>query len=983
MNRRTFLGSVGATIALSKLGYAQTPWQQLSEADVIAELTASATPLPVPSSVANVAACSISLNGVWQFLPEPNPKDLPGRAETGWVDVPMPNELFTLGHVLAKDLEYPLRRSVEIPADFTGHRILLRFDGVYSHARVWINGHLVREHSGGFTSWDCDVTDFVQPGSTAHLVLGITDRSDDISQASYYAKHVIAGILRDVRLIAVPQNYLSHLHLNATLDNDYKHGVLEVTALLNAVPASGTELRLKLRNPDKQAVRLESTAIQFNRGTVSSASISVPSPQRWDSEHPNLYTLTIESWTGGKLTSTLNREIGFRKVGRRGNHLLVNGDPVLLRGVCRHSVHPTMGRVVPPGMDEHDAKLLRDGNINFVRTSHYPPSEQFLAACDRHGIYIEEETAVCWSLVEDGPSSSSAFTDRFKSQFQEMITRDHWHPCVIFWSLGNESHWGSNLTEELRFARKHDTSRPLIFSYPDTAALDEQQFDIYSKHYADVDSDLGSSIYPVLHDEFAHVSCYNTSALALDPGIRNFWGESIKRFADGFEATDGCLGGSIWGGIDEVFLFPELITGYGPWGVIDGWRRQKPEYWLTRKAYSPIRILDAAVSHPGTGNELVIPLRNAFDHTDLSEIDVKWQVNNEPAHSIKMRLAPHASGLLRIPRREWNLGDLIKLDFIGPTGRSVDQYALPVEEARRPRFGSPTGVVQITESTTGFKIDGADFSVTISRETGMIANATFKSTSVIEGGPFLDLGAGRTPYWLLKRCDVSKVGDKAVVRVAGEGKHSEGIETVRIEYEMEISGNGMIRLHYRISEKQPTHTNQIGMGFLLSKDCDRIDWHRKSLWSVYPEDHIGRPAGTAMRVASHPVEEYAKAPDWPWSQDMHDFFLQGRKRSANAATNDFRAMKQNVYFASCALAASDARLRVEANGDVAVRAAVETDGRVLLSAFNYWRFPSLEWGNYTGVSGPPAVAEYELLFRLTDEKEPLRPTTSGGLVKAG
>src|ERR1700749_1854624 len=110
----------------------------------------------------------------------------------------MPNELLTLGHVLAKDLEYPLRRSVEIPADFAGHRILLRFDGVYSHARVWVNGHFVRGHFGGFTSWDCDITDFVQPGALAHLMLGIADRSDDISQASYYAKHVIAGVLRDV-----------------------------------------------------------------------------------------------------------------------------------------------------------------------------------------------------------------------------------------------------------------------------------------------------------------------------------------------------------------------------------------------------------------------------------------------------------------------------------------------------------------------------------------------------------------------------------------------------------------------------------------------------------------------------------------------------------------------------------------------------------------------------------------------------------------
>lgn len=962
---------MGAAVAAARLpATARMLAQNSAAASLLDGLAPAATPVPVPASVANVANCCLSLNGTWRFLAEPQPGHEYAGAETGeWVDVAMPNELFALGHVLAKDYEYPLRRRVSVPADFAGQRVLLRFDGVYSHARVWANGRFVREHFGGFTAWDCDITDFVEPGKEADIVVGITDRTDDISQASYYAKHVIAGILRDVRLVAVPKTFVRHLHLNATLDDAYRHGVLELAALLSEAPSGNAELRLTLRDADRHTVALERSSFSMQGSRLDPVGVRVNAPRRWDSEHPHLYDLSVELWLDGRRVETIERAVGFRKVEQRANQLLVNGQPVLLRGVCRHSVHPTRGRVVPEGMDEKDAALLRAGHINFVRTSHYPPSEQFLAACDRHGIYVEEETAVCWSLVEGGPSSDPAFTSRFVSQFEEMIARDHWHPCVLFWSLGNESQWGDNMTEELRFARSHDASRPVIFSYPDTAELEQRRYDIYSKHYADVNAELGSSVRPVLHDEFAHVSCYNTTALALDPGVRNFWGESIKRFSDRFAASDGCLGGSIWAGIDEVFLFPQTTTGYGPWGVIDGWRREKPEYWLVRKAYSPVRITEDVLPHPGEGEELAIHVRNAHDHTDLSELGIECSVNGDAVKRLKMQLGPHASGVLRIPARAWKSGDVVHLNFVDMSGRSVDRFALPVGAERRARFDVRPGPLSMTESAGGFRVDGANFSVAISRVSGMIENASLGGTTLIEGGPYLDFGKGRTSYWLLRHLEVAKSDDEVTVRVAGEGKHGEGFETVRVEYALTISGDGTLRLRYRLTDRAFPKVDQIGMAFLMPKEVDRITWHRKALWSVYPDDHIGRARGTAMRDGRHPPTEYGREPAWPWSADMHDFFLQGREQAAHQATNDFRALKEHIYFAACALANSEGRLRIEANGNVAARAAVEHDGRVLMTAFNYWRFPSLQWGNYLGVSGPPATLEYEAVFRLADEKE--------------
>ena len=188
--------------------------------------------------------------------------------------------------------------------------------------------------------------------------------------------------------------------------------------------------------------------------------ILVRAARPWDAEHPNLYALEVSVEVDGKVTETLERKIGFRSVRRAGNQLLVNGRPVKLRGVCRHSIHPIHGRAVPAEFDEMDAALFRAAHINFVRTSHYPPTEQFLEACDRHGIYVEEETAVCWSNVDGGPSSDAEFTGWFVSQFQEMVERDRDHASVLFWSLGNESQWGTNFAAERRLAREEIQAGP-------------------------------------------------------------------------------------------------------------------------------------------------------------------------------------------------------------------------------------------------------------------------------------------------------------------------------------------------------------------------------------------------------------------------------------------------------------------------------------------------------------------------------------------
>jgi len=639
--------------------------------------------VPLPVQVQGVSKAVLSLDGTWKFTLSPPPQFwLNSSDPAAWPDLSVPGELVMQGFGISRDVEYPYKRSVLIPSDFKGKRIILRFDGVYSYARVWVNGVFERDHHGGFTSWECDITNEVTPGQAAWITVGVTDRADEISYGSNYAKHYIGGILRNVKLVALPSNHATRFQLGTDLDSAYRDATLEVTAAIAFHGARKAAINFQLRDPDHHPVSLRPGSMNFTtEKTEVRLDIPVAAPKKWDAEHPNLYTLTATVVADGEAVETLERKFGFRKIEVRGNKLFVNGQEVKLRGACRHDIHPLRGRSTTPELDEKDALLFRDANLNFVRTSHYPPSEKFLEACDRYGVYVEEETAVCfvnaeWNVSRLSSQSNPEFLSRYMTQFSEMIERDRNHPSVLMWSLGNESRWGTNIAEEYAYAKREDRSRPVIFSYPGTVPKGTAGYDIWSEHYPKVDGDLKSAGLPKMNDEYGHVSCYNTETLKRDPGVRDFWGESIRRFWDNCFTSEGCLGGAIWGAIDEVFMLPDSPVGYGEWGLVDGWRRPKPEYWLAKKAYSPIHISDGPVANPGQGMPLTLPIQNRFDHSDLNELTINWSVGSESGRVTPPSLPPHKSGTLSIPARAWRNGDVVNLKFYRRDGILVDEFNL-------------------------------------------------------------------------------------------------------------------------------------------------------------------------------------------------------------------------------------------------------------------------------------------------------------------
>ena len=933
--------------------------------------------VPLPKEVAGVPQPIVDLAGTWKLTTSP-PEEFweNGIDPAGWTDITVPGELTAQGIEFARDNECAYKRAVQIPAEAAGKTVLLRFDGVYSYARVWVNGKFVREHHGGFTSWDCDITEHATPGQSAWITVGITDRADEISYASNYAKHYVGGILRGVKLLVLPAVHLSRLHVETDIDSSFQDARLKVMVSALIRDDRGVRLNLHLTDPEGKSIPLTPGSVAFSPDKPE-ASIEIPvsSPMKWDAEHPNLYTLGAELIAHKTTVEKLEKKIGFRKVERRKNKLYINGDPVKLRGVCRHDTHPLGGRVTNPEQDERDAILLRNANVNFVRTSHYPPTESFLEACDRHGIYVEEESAVCfvraeWTVAGGGSESDPEFTSRYMNQFTEMIERDRSHPCVIFWSLGNESTWGTNFQKEHDYAKQEDTSRPIIFSYPKTVPQGVDGYDLFSAHYPKVDGDLTSKDFPKLNDEYAHISCYNIETLKRDPGVRNFYGHSIKRVWENCYTAGGCLGGAIWGGFEEVFMLPAGPVGYGEWGIVDGWRRPKPEYWLTQKAYSPVRIPDVDIATvPGAGSPLAIPIKNWFNHTNLGELKILWAVGKDSGEIRGVNLAPGGEGKISVPGRSWQAGELLNLKFIRTGGILVDEFNLrigkrangfPVEKGPAPK---------IWEDSRSLTVQGSDFTVVFDKVTGLIAEGTFRGKRIIESGPFVNLGSDPLPPWWLTSMSHSMTPAAAVIKITGAYMARDGGGRVLgAEFEISIDGQGLMTTHYTLRD-QPKGMTEVGIAFRLSSSINRLTWDRKALWSAYPSDHIGRPQGTAMRDPIGPVEVYRSEPKRPWSEDSKDFFLYGPSDPGGRGTHDFRSLKENIWHASCFLAGTDLGIRADSEGTAAVRAEVLPDGKVLFHIDNLWAYPDLAWGNYA----PPITVEpgynNTVRLRLADTDE--------------
>ncbi len=308
----------------------------------------------------------VNLNGTWKINVNPTGEFWKDDIfSEDWKDIQVPGECMMQGFPIKHDKPFVYKKSINIPEDLQNKKVMLQFDGVYSYARVWINGNFIRDHSGGFTRWECDITPFVKAGEEVMLTMEVTDKADEISYASGYAKHQIGGILRDVRLLILPHNYPKNISIETDLDENYQHASLIVSGK-TLKETSNARIKLELFNILGKKVHLKATQISPNSDGTFQIINLIKNPNKWDAEHPNLYKLKISYLEDDRKLWQKEYKIGFREVEIIGNKLFVNGREIKLRGANRHDIHPLLGRVSTPEYELKDVLIAKEANMNFI-----------------------------------------------------------------------------------------------------------------------------------------------------------------------------------------------------------------------------------------------------------------------------------------------------------------------------------------------------------------------------------------------------------------------------------------------------------------------------------------------------------------------------------------------------------------------------------------------------------------------------------------
>lgn len=909
-------------------------------------VTPRLSPLPV-----KVEKQKVSLTGNWQFNPSPEKNFWEKSTINNWKSIEVPGEWVMQGFEVEKGKAAGYYRTFTIPSVWKGQRIKLRCNGIYSDSHVYVNGRKAGSHLGGFTVFELDVTDLVQTGKENRIAVSVASESlaDSTSSGSQYAVHPLGGITRDIYLYALPDVNLSMFHASTSFDSTYTDVTLKTEVeIANESSAATKDLNLHftLKDADGKEIQLNQNICQVKQLTAGATikdvqSFTVTNPHKWDSEHPYLYTLTCQLKDGKNVLHETSRRIGFRQVEVRGNQMYINNMPIKLRGVCRHEVMPLRGRSVNNDMWRKDVELFRRGNVNYIRTSHYPPDEALLEACDELGMLVEVEAPFCWAHNTNVPDHMHEAV--LVNQHVEMVNLNRSHPSVIMWSMGNESlKYDEYFKRASEVVKEIDPTRPRIFSQwgPDA---DNGELEVTNHHYP---GPTGPDKYrnskrPVTFDEFCHLNAYNRLELAADPGLRTMWGRLLDQMWNDMYYSQGVLGGAIWAGIDDTFFLPgERAVGYGTWGPIDGWRREKPEYWEMKKAFSPVRIKQKGnISADGI---VRFHVENRHNFSNLSECTIEWKAAGKSG-KVATDIAPRSEGEIEIRLPEnLNNTEILELAVTGVRGFIVDEYRFRIfPEQIKQQEQQQVGKLSCQEKTDRIEVLSPSGSFIIDKRNGQLSS-THHGKTIIQQSPSLMIlplnGDGEgiqmtgkdqkfKPYnpvcenWIAQSITCLPGDDEVCIKIKGIYKEAEGV----LEYR--FHNNGEVTFAYDFTMLQDISPRQTGLVFTLPSSFTHLDWERKGYWSVYPEDHIGALQGKAEAFDhSLPISGLAgpsKQPSKSWSYDQ-----------TAAGSNLFRSTKENIYRAS--LTNGDgASVSIISNGTQHVRSWIEGDViRLLVAGYN-------------------------------------------------
>lgn len=790
-----------------------------------------------------------SLNGQWQFQLVNSPHAAPDDFyqsdlnTANWNSITVPGNWMLQGYdkPIYTNVKMPFipnppfvpednptglyRHTFTMPDDWQERQTFISFDGVESAFYLWLNGLPVGYSQGSRLPAEFDVTPYVRPGENmlAAMVIRWSDGSYLEDQDHWW----MAGIYRDVYLYATPKIHIADFFARTELDAEYRDATLKVQAKIDFFNPSPpcAEYTGEIRQPDPNSAEyvVEMQLFDAEQQPVFDAPVMQPvlpfdwsmtrvnfkkqvaNPRKWSAETPYLYTLVLHLKNkDGDTLEVESCKIGFRQVEIKGRELLINGQPVLMKGVNRHDHHDTHGKTITEELMMADIKLMKQFNLNAVRTAHYPNAERFYELCDEYGLYVIDEANIEAHALYNQLCHNPDWTHAFVERGQRMVERDKNHPSIIMWSLGNESGYGPNHDALAGWIRGADPTRPLhyegaISQYavmlngqagfeltgPSTPEQEEQaRRDGWEVGH--LVTDVVCPMYPTV----AHIIAYAREPANTRPLIMCEYAHSmgnstgnLKEYWNAIESNYGLQGGFIWDWVDQGLLkVDEQGRQYWAYGgdfgdtindrnfCINGliWpdRTPHPAMYEYKKVLQPVSISHEQLvmskeELPITKYQLLITNKQYF--TDLSDYRATWEIaiDGQIMHHSALPLPNIPPGdtqpvQLALPDMDVPPGaeSYLTVRFVlahntpwAEAGHEVawEQFKLPITSPNpQPLLPEKMPELVLSQSVDQAVVSGSNFELCFDAAAGKITSFTFGEIPVLSNGPELNVWRAAT-----------------------------------------------------------------------------------------------------------------------------------------------------------------------------------------------------------------------------------------------
>ena len=870
----------------------------------------------------------LSLNGLWKLNYVTTPAQRPGEEDfwgdnadvSAWDTITVPSclEMKGYGEPLYINVEYAFadnppyiqmkpglnnsvgsyRRTFDLPAGWDGKRLFLHFDGIYGAAFVWMNGRYVGYTQGSNNDAEFDVTAAARTGENNVCVQVF--RWSDGSYIEGQDMFHMSGIHRDVYLYATPKAFVRDHYITAALNATYNGGTMNVNVEMDNRDglAAAKKVKVSLLSPSGETVATETKdfALAASAGTLAQDfSFTLSDLLPWTAETPNLYTVEVTQLTAdGKEEMAFSTKYGFRTVEIKNNKMTINGQRVFFRGANLQDTHPVHGRTVDVPTMLKDVIMMKQANMNTVRTSHYPRQAKMYAMFDYYGLYCMDEADLeCHKNWEDnlGLSNTASWEPAYVDRVERMVLRDRNHPSVCFWSLGNESGVGSNL--KACYDRAHELdSRPVHYEGATRGNADYS--DMWSVMYPNVSLATSQANnnwrkQPYFMCEYAH---------AMGNAVGN-----LKEYWDIIEGSTYGMGGCIWDWVDQSVYrsddikdgnlttngFPRYQSGYdfpGPAqgnfvnnGLVSADRAWSPKLAEVKKVYQCVRFGDF---YPSTRKASI---KNMYHFTNLNLYEMHYAVlaNGHQVEEGTFNMPALKAGntlLVDIPYAYQPAADeecLLNLEVRlkedtpwAEAGYAIasHQYAVQEATAKLPAVDTGNAVAFTVDTSNANRVvltsDKAKF---IFSKSGLLSAWTYNGQSVMTAGPEYanfrwvenDEAAGNTA----SAANGIDASTRAMsYSVAADGKSArftvDAAGTLcSYNFVYDVYANGVMELTASYTP-QTSDLRRIGMLMRFPAAFDNVSYYARGPWENYIDRQTASYLGRYTTTVTDMFEAYPR-----------------------------------------------------------------------------------------------------------------------------